>query len=94
MKMLWVRISEDHGHACSVETIGSDMAIFRNSILTLVPQRQIWDILQEVKFSSSLVHKKNFSLIWQVVFKLGYVFCQEFEWVWVWMNSEKSRKQQ
>ena len=29
------------------------------------------------KFSRSLVHKKNFSLIWQVVFKLGYVFCQE-----------------
>ena len=29
------------------------------------------------KFSRSLVHKKNFSLIWQVVFKLGYVFCHE-----------------
>ena len=29
------------------------------------------------KFSRSLVHKKNFSLIWQVVFELGYVFCQE-----------------
>ena len=29
------------------------------------------------KFSKSLVHKRNFSLIWQVVFKLGYVFCQE-----------------
>ena len=28
------------------------------------------------KFSTSLVDKKNFSLIWQVVFKLGYVFCQ------------------
>ena len=28
------------------------------------------------KFSISLVHKKNFSFIWQVVFKLGYVFCQ------------------
>ena len=25
------------------------------------------------KFSGSLVHKKNFSLIWQVVFKSGYV---------------------
>ena len=25
------------------------------------------------KFSRSLVHKKNFSLIWQVVFKSGYV---------------------
>ena len=29
------------------------------------------------KFSRSLVHKKNFSLIWQVVFKLWYAFCQE-----------------
>ena len=29
------------------------------------------------KFSRSLVHRKNFSLIGQVVFKLGYVFCQE-----------------
>ena len=27
--------SKDHGHACSVETIGSDVDIFRNSILTL-----------------------------------------------------------
>ena len=26
------------------------------------------------KFSRSLVHKKNFSLIGQVVFKVGYVF--------------------
>ena len=29
------------------------------------------------KFAMSLVHKKNFSLIWQVVFKLGYIFCKE-----------------
>ena len=29
------------------------------------------------KFSRSLVHEKNFSFTWQVVFKLGYVFCQE-----------------
>ena len=29
------------------------------------------------KFSRSLDHKKNFSLIWQVVFKLRYLFCQE-----------------
>ena len=28
-------MSKDHGHAYSVETIGSDWAIFRNSILTL-----------------------------------------------------------
>ena len=29
------------------------------------------------KFSVSLVHKKNSSMIRQVVFKLGYVFCQK-----------------
>ena len=29
------------------------------------------------KFSWSLVHKKNFGLIWQVVFKLGYVLFQK-----------------
>ena len=29
------------------------------------------------KFSRSLVHKKNISLICQVVFKLGYLFCQK-----------------
>ena len=29
------------------------------------------------KLSRSLVHKKNFSLIWQVVFKLGYIFYPE-----------------
>ena len=29
------------------------------------------------KFSRSLVHEKKCSLTWQVVFKLGYVFCQE-----------------
>ena len=34
-KTYWVRISRDHGHACSVEIIGSDVAIFRNSMLTL-----------------------------------------------------------
>ena len=33
--------------------------------------------LARSKFSRSLVHKKNFSLIWQLVFKLGYIFCQE-----------------
>ena len=37
----------------------------------------------------SLVDKKIFSLIWQVVFKLGYVFFQErqdtsFEFEWIW----------
>ena len=35
LKILWVRISKDHNHACSVETISSDVAIFRNYILTL-----------------------------------------------------------
>ena len=29
------------------------------------------------KISRRLVHKKNFSLMWQVVFKLGYLFCCE-----------------
>ena len=29
------------------------------------------------KFFRSQVHKKNFSLIWQVVSELGYIFCQE-----------------
>ena len=27
------------------------------------------------KFFGSLAHKENFGLIWQVVFKLGYLFC-------------------
>ena len=27
--------------------------------------------------SSSLAHEKNFSLIWQINFKLGCAFCQE-----------------
>ena len=31
------------------------------------------------KLRRSLVHKKNFSFMWQVVFKLGYAFCQERE---------------
>ena len=29
------------------------------------------------KLSRNLVHKKKFSLIWQLAFKLGYVFYQE-----------------
>ena len=28
------------------------------------------------EFFRSLVHKKNFGLMWQVVFKLGNLFCQ------------------
>ena len=31
------------------------------------------------KSSRKLVHKENFSLIWQVVFKIGYISF-EFEW--------------
>ena len=39
------------------------------------------------KFSKISVHKKKFSLIWQIVFKLGYLICQErydtsFEFEW------------
>ena len=45
------------------------------------------------KFSRSLVYKKNFSLRWQVVFKLGYVFCQIGYLFWVWMNSRQICKQ-
>ena len=45
----------------------------------LKPQRQIWNILQGVKISRSLVHKKIFTLIWQVRIlilsrKVGYLF--------------------
>ena len=29
------------------------------------------------KFSRSLDHKKNFSLIQHIVFNLGYIFCQK-----------------
>ena len=35
LEILSMQISNDHCHACSVETIGSDVAIFRNFILTL-----------------------------------------------------------
>ena len=33
LKTLSMGICKDHGHACSVEIIGSDVTIFRNSIL-------------------------------------------------------------
>ena len=36
LKILWVWIFMDHGHTCSV---GSDVAIFRNCILTLSVKR-------------------------------------------------------
>ena len=55
--------------------------------------------LARSKFSRSLVHKKNFSFIWQVVFKLGYV-CQEswdtsseFEWTLRKVASENNSPQ-
>ena len=35
LKILSMRIFKDHGHACSIDTRGSDRAMFRNSILTL-----------------------------------------------------------
>ena len=45
------------------------------------------------KFSRSLVHKRNFSLIQKVVFKLEYVFCQERQVTYFeFLNSEKSDK--
>ena len=44
-------------------------------------------------FYRSLVHKKNFTLIWQVVFKLGYIFCQERQDISLSLNElgEKSQ---
>ena len=41
----------------------------------LKPQRQIWDISQEVNSLGVLFKRKILILIWQVVFKLGYLFC-------------------
>ena len=49
------------------------------------------------KFSRSLVYCKNFTLIWQVVFKLGYIFYQEryntsfeFEWTQIKVASDNN----
>ena len=55
------------------------MTFVKSMKLSTVIKGAATDIRQfaRSKFSRSLVHKKNFSLIWQVVFKLGYVFCQE-----------------
>ena len=50
---LWRR----HGHACSVETIGSDVTIFRNSILTLVLLYK--RIPKEISSISSNFHQSN-----------------------------------
>ena len=44
-----------------------------------------------IKFLKSLVQKKHFGLIWQVVFKLEYLYCQErldnyFEFEGTWQE--------
>ena len=41
-------------------------------------KRQRWNNVEMFagKFSRSLVHNKKFGLIWQVVFKLRYLFCE------------------
>ena len=56
--------------------------------------------LARSKFSRSLLHKKKFGFIWQVVFKLGYVFFQEkwdtsseFEWTLRKVGSDNSSPQ-
>ena len=36
LKVLSMQISKDHGHTCSVETIGSNMAVFRYSMLKII----------------------------------------------------------
>ena len=50
-------------------------------ITEIMPSKQLkLERRYEVFFkelSRSFVHKKHFSLIWQVVFKLGQLFCQE-----------------
>ena len=58
--------------------IRDDIGIFNELMETLL-KGAVTDMRYFVrsKFSRSLVHKKNFTLVWQVVFKLGYVFCQE-----------------
>ena len=45
------------------------------------------------KFLRSLVHKKNFGLIWQIVFKLEYLFYQGYFYR-VSINSAKSCRRQ
>ena len=51
--------------------------IFRCAYPTIKGAKTDMRYFARSKFSKSLVHKKNFRLIWQVVFELGYVFCQE-----------------
>ena len=71
---------------------------------SLKQQQQIWDISQRSRFRRSIAHRKNFGLIWKVVFKLEYLFCQgrydtsfKFEWTWRKIANEnytrKFRKQ-
>ena len=50
---------------------------FGNLVTSLTAAVKDMRYFARSKFSKSLVHKRNFSLIWQAVFKLGYVFCQE-----------------
>ena len=52
-------------HSSVIKAAATDMKHFSRSKLSRIFHKK------------NLVHKKNFSLIWQVVFKLGYVFCQE-----------------
>ena len=47
------------------------------SLSSLKAERQIWDILQGVSYIAVKFTRKLFILIWQVVFKLGYAFCQK-----------------
>ena len=47
------------------------------SLSSLKAERQIWDILQGLSYIAVKFTRKLFILIWQVVFKLGYAFCQK-----------------
>ena len=65
-----MRISKDHGHACSVETIGSEEAIFGNSILTLRMRKEIVIVRNRITLQAALldcseaaVHSHPFSKI-------------------------------
>ena len=47
---------------------------FKSCIVTFKGAATDMRYFSRNKFSSSLVHKKNFRLIWQVIFKAGYFF--------------------
>ena len=53
-----------HGHACSVETVGFDVAIFRNSILTL-----------SVMFKR--MPKENFIVRYRITLQAATLECSE-----------------